>query len=274
MDRIKKKMCLLGDPGVGKTSLIRRFVVDKYDDKYISTLGTKVSKKDISISEPKPTILTMVIWDLAGQSEFHQVHLTAFANAAGALAVGDVTRKETLDNLGNWISKLYKVRKQIPVILLANKYDLMSESEVGKEYVESLASGMNARLFFTSALTGENVEEAFQILGKMSVGAIKPEVVKLTEGTTPEMSKESKGSPILEIEDKLIKRFCDIIGDTEHGMNIVRKQFSDAGIDFNDPTRESLQEIAIKLVDKLRSFKGDETARKARLDFARILKGE
>lgn len=271
VERVKKKICLLGDPAVGKTSLIRRFVVDKYDDKYISTLGTKVSKKDISIAKPRKVNLTMVIWDLAGQKEFSQVHAAAFKNAAGALVVGDITRKETVDNLENWISKLFNVQSHIPIILLMNKYDLKDQAQIDEGYMEPLASGLKAKHFFTSAKTGENVEIAFQTLGRMMLGMMKAPTVTVDEKAVEKKREKLDKKPILELEDKLITHFCKILGDTEIGMSIVRKQFNDAGIDFNNPTYDDMVKIADRLVESIRVFKGDKKAKQVRIDFNRLL---
>jgi small GTP-binding protein len=271
MDTLKKKICLLGDPAVGKTSLIRRFVVDKYDDKYISTLGTKVSKKDITFTEPKSVKLTMMIWDLAGQKEFHQVHHTAFKNSAGALVVGDVTRKGTVDNVEKWIAKLYDVERGIPIILMANKHDLVDKIQVDKQYMDSLTSKLNVQYFFASAKSGENVETAFQTLGKMMIGATEAVPATIDAQAVKEERREPDTKPILELEDRLITHFCNMLGDTEIGMSIVRKQFNDAGVDFNNPTRDDLVIIVDKLVESIKVFKGDKVAKKIKSDFSHML---
>jgi small GTP-binding protein len=271
MTMIKRKVCLLGDPAVGKTSLIRRFVVEKYDDKYISTLGTKVSKKTLKYERSQQMELTMMIWDLAGQKEFHQVHSAAFKNATGALIVGDVTRKKTLDNIENWILELFRARGQIPIVLLANKSDLMNQAEVTKEYVESIASKINIAYFLTSAKTGDNVEEAFNRLGEMILGTAKPSQVNVDYAITPEKAEFFKGKTVLEIEDNLIMRFCDIIGDTELGMSIVRGQFGDTDIDFNNPSFEELKIIVDRLVESIRKIKGEKQADEAMAMFKTYL---
>ena len=104
MPEIVRKVCMCGDPNVGKTSLIRRFVHGKYDDEYISTLGTVVTKKSIE-TNPKGN-LTMMIWDISGQNEFKRIHNSAFKNAKGGIAVCDITKPETAENLSDWIRTL------------------------------------------------------------------------------------------------------------------------------------------------------------------------
>ncbi|HLE46260.1 MAG TPA: Rab family GTPase, partial [Thermoplasmata archaeon] len=111
--RMKMKICLVGEAAVGKTSLIRRFVLDDFDDKYIQTLGTKVSKKELTLpssvgdSELK---VDMTIWDIMGQKGFRELLKDAyFYGAHGALAVCDVTRRGTLEDLRGWIGGLREI---------------------------------------------------------------------------------------------------------------------------------------------------------------------
>src|SRR6058998_257115 len=101
--RMKIKVCLVGEAAVGKTSLIRRFVLDDFDDKYIQTLGTKVSKKELSLPGPAgdgKLKVDMTIWDIMGQKGFRELLKEAyFYGAKGIFAVCDVTRRVTLDDL-------------------------------------------------------------------------------------------------------------------------------------------------------------------------------
>jgi small GTP-binding protein len=171
---VEKKVCLLGDWGVGKTSLIRRFVYDAYDDRYLSTLGVKVTKKNFVIKDfkKKPFFklnLTLLIWDLVGQRGFHYLQTSAFKGTNGALIVCDVTRPETIDRMEWWITSIFKETNPIPVIFLANKVDLTKDSVPldinGK--IEGIAKKYNAQFYQSSAKTGLNVEDAFQSIGKM-----------------------------------------------------------------------------------------------------------
>jgi len=165
---LKKKICLLGDPAVGKTSLIRKYVLDKYDDEYISTLGTKVTKKELVFIDEvtKSEIdMTLIIWDVLGQKEFHRIHEAAFQGSKGAFIVCDITRFETVASMEDWIYKLLEVAGQIPIILLANKSDLVANPDVS--YLEGVAKTFNASFYLTSAKTGKNVAEAFFKLGTL-----------------------------------------------------------------------------------------------------------
>src|SRR5256712_2100301 len=111
--RMKMKVCLVGEAAVGKTSLIRRFVLDDFDDKYIQTLGTKVSKKELQVPRPKgndPLKVDMTIWDIMGQKGFRELLKEAYFYAArGILAVCEVTRPPTFADLAHWIEGVSSV---------------------------------------------------------------------------------------------------------------------------------------------------------------------
>ena len=187
-----KKISLLGDPAVGKTSLIHRFVYEAFDDKYLSTIGAKVTKKAQFYSTEdyeglsQDTNLTFLIWDIAGQKAFKNIHQTYYVGSEGALVVCDLTRKETLDNLLDWISELFKVVRNVPVLVLANKDDLPEEEICfGEPEIRAVASQINAPHYFTSAKTGHNVENAFRKFGELVLG------VRAVEENLAEDSEES-----------------------------------------------------------------------------------
>lgn len=167
MKELFRKICVLGDPAVGKTSLIRRYVIDIFDDKYIPSVGMKVTKKQISLYDDSLS-LTMMIWDILGSktSRFDSIY---YKGVEGAIIVCDVTREKTLDNISNWISGLYEVTGEVPLVFLANKIDLKSGSNTLKEQMKFFSRSFNTEYYFTSAKTGENVEDAFQDLAENMV---------------------------------------------------------------------------------------------------------
>lgn len=168
--RMKMKVCLVGEAAVGKTSLIRRFVLDDFDDKYIQTLGTKVSKKELSAPNPDSSgelKIDMTIWDIMGQKGFRELLKEAyFYGAKGILAVCDVTRKRTLEDLDDWIEGVYSVTGKIPIEFLANKADLKEEMQIGEDEMVQAARAYDSPFHFSSAKAGVNVEIAFQSLAE------------------------------------------------------------------------------------------------------------
>ena len=155
----KFKICLVGEPAVGKTSLVKRFVYNVFSDFYLTTIGTNVYKKTVNVNGKK---VDLIIWDIMGQETFRQILSTAYFYGAEALiAVGDLTREDTFIALPEWKNAALRVvNKEIPVVLLANKSDL--EWAVSEETVNETGHELSAdATYITSAKTGENVNEAF-----------------------------------------------------------------------------------------------------------------
>jgi small GTP-binding protein len=156
---IQKKICLLGEFAVGKTSLVRRFVYDRFDDKYLSTIGVKISRKEIDHADLPP--LHLLIWDLAGGEDFRGAQANYLRGTAGALLVCDLTRTATLPPLEGYYDRLQTLSDSTPVVVLANKVDLAEELQIHEPELVELAERLKAPLFITSAKTGAGVEEAF-----------------------------------------------------------------------------------------------------------------
>ncbi|UCE91736.1 MAG: GTP-binding protein [Methanobacteriota archaeon] len=166
-DLMKVKVCFIGDAGVGKTSLIKRFVLDVFDDRYIATIGTKVTKKIVEVDSGGESVkVMMLIWDIMGQKGFRELLREAyFFGAHGAIAVCDLTNKETLEELRSWIKALTDVAGDVPLVFAGNKADLENESVVKEAELQELAEKYEAEAFMTSAKTGQNVENMFRALG-------------------------------------------------------------------------------------------------------------
>ena len=162
------KAVLVGDKAVGKTSLIRRYVTDQFDDRYLLTLGAKVTKKVEPVRIPEKgldAILELNIWDIMGQAGFRELAKEAyFHGSRGILAVTDLTRKATLEGIGAWIQAVRDVTGPVPLVLLANKKDLASQTQVTPADVAATVARLGCPWFLTSAKSGENVEDAFKAL--------------------------------------------------------------------------------------------------------------
>jgi small GTP-binding protein len=165
------KICLIGDAAVGKTSLIRRYVFDEYEDKYITTIGAKVTKKELKIKHPKNQELVDVklfIWDIIGQKGFRKLLQDAyFIGAQGIIGVCDNTRESTLLELNSWMDAVYGVVEEVPTVFLGNKCDLEDKQQIGLNEIKSLALGYEkSASYLSSAKTGFNVELAFKTLSE------------------------------------------------------------------------------------------------------------
>lgn len=168
--QMKAKVCLVGEAAVGKTSLIRRFVLNAFDEKYVTTLGANVSKKEITVEIPERDLLVdmdMVIWDIMGEKGVRDLLKEAFFHGAqGILAVCDMTRYSTLAELDDWVQSVFNVCGDVAVVYTVNKVDLEEEAMVffGDREAAVAAQAFDAPYFHTSAKTGKNVQAAFQTL--------------------------------------------------------------------------------------------------------------
>src|SRR6266550_4553598 len=171
MKRVKSKICLVGEKAVGKTSLVRRFVMNMFDEQYVTTIGTRVSKKEVHISMPDVTQsvqVDLMIWDIMGEKGFRELLKDAyFYGANGILAVADLTRRRTLDDLDDWIDSVEQVVGKVPILIAVNKADLASNARFQERDVAEFAKAYGAQFFLTSAKTGDQVETAFARLAAL-----------------------------------------------------------------------------------------------------------
>ena len=165
-----KKVCLLGEFAVGKTSLVRRFVHNLFDDRYISTIGVKVSRKTVVVPRAGEVVeLAMMLWDLGGGEEFNQMRPSYLRGAAGAVLVCDLTRPETLYRLQVYAHDLLNINADAQLILAANKHDLDDQQQLTPAQIEDVAASFSAPYYLTSAKTGSEVEGLFLQLGRLLV---------------------------------------------------------------------------------------------------------
>jgi small GTP-binding protein len=162
---IQKKICMLGATGVGKTSLVSRYVSNVYSDKYLTTVGVKVDKKVVTVGQESATLL---LWDIYGEDVFQKVRTTYLRGAAGYLLVADGTRQLTLEAARSLQKTAEGVTGRVPFVFVLNKIDLMDEWEVDEKALWKIADA-GWPIVRTSALTGAGVEEAFMKLTRAMV---------------------------------------------------------------------------------------------------------
>jgi small GTP-binding protein len=171
MVSLSTKICLLGDYAVGKTSLVRRFVYNLFEDKYLSTIGVKVSRKVVAVPRGDEAVeLVVMLWDLAGSEEFDSVRASYLRGAAGALVVCDVTQAATLESVPGYVAQMRGLNPRAVIILAANKQDLADQRVLSETELQRTAAELGAGYFPTSAKTGAGVEEAFRHLGRLAIG--------------------------------------------------------------------------------------------------------
>jgi len=163
VSRLVAKICLLGEFSVGKTSLVRRFVEGIFDERYLSTLGVKISRHALQIDQ---TDIDLIIWDTAGGEKLDQIVQNYYRGAAGALLVCDVTRPDTLPALREYATAFHQASPDTPLVIAANKIDLTNQRRIDDEEIASFAATLKAAWHATSARTGQGVSEAFQSLGQ------------------------------------------------------------------------------------------------------------
>ncbi|MEY2562125.1 MAG: hypothetical protein QOH88_318 [Verrucomicrobiota bacterium] len=162
---IQKKICMIGSSGVGKTSLISKFVHSMFSDKYLTTVGVKIDKKTISVDGAE---VMLMIWDLEGDDEYQRVQMSYLRGASGYLLVADGTRQITLDQAIEIQGRVTAAVGPVPFLLALNKSDLASQWEIDDSRLDDLTA-RGWKTFKTSAKEGAGVEEAFVELGRQMI---------------------------------------------------------------------------------------------------------
>lgn len=169
----KFKVLLCGEAAVGKTSVIKEFVKQAFEDKYKLTVGVDIFAKDVTADNGQKGILS--IWDIGGQQRFEFIRTTFYRGAAGVLLVFDLTRQETFKTIDSWVDEIKKFCGDPAIVLLGNKVDLLptSPEKVDAQAIQNYITAKNMAYFETSAKTGQNVNEAFKKLTNMVFSRVK-----------------------------------------------------------------------------------------------------
>jgi len=157
-----KKIVLLGHFGVGKTSLIRRYVDQAFSEDYIVTLGVQVKKKTLEIAG---TTVNVIIWDLEGNTSVSKARKSYLLGSHGFIYVFDVSRPETYEHLSSEIALLREAFPHLPIQVIGNKKDLI----VDKEMQDFFKSEKFGKTIFTSAKEDQNVADAFIEITKKTI---------------------------------------------------------------------------------------------------------
>ena len=173
---VKKKICLLGTFAVGKTSTVERFVYSRFDDRYLTTIGVRVSQKrmpPMTVSGASRQVQhTLLIWDIAAMDRFDSLVENYYRGSAGALAVGDLSRPDTFDHLEEICTRFRGINPEAALVIVGNKADLQPPDADTVATMSRLAQLYATDWFTTSAKSGENVDAAFTRLVQ-ELGALK-----------------------------------------------------------------------------------------------------
>ncbi|NHI93008.1 MAG: GTP-binding protein [Candidatus Lokiarchaeota archaeon] len=156
------KIIIIGEPSVGKTSLIRNFIGGKIEVEYKPTIGTDLFHNFITTEKG---VASLAIWDIAGQSKWQSFRQIYYTGARGGLVVYDCSRLNTFRALENWFEDVRKFLPDIPLILIENKIDLKNKELITQNEIQRLKEKYDLLEFYkSSAKTGENVEKIFKAL--------------------------------------------------------------------------------------------------------------
>lgn len=159
---IKKKICMVGSFGVGKTSLVKRFVESIFGERYLTTVGVKIDKKDVVVDGRR---VTLSIWDIAGEDDLAEFRIANVRGASGYVLVADGCRRASLEKAVDLQERITASFGPLPFVLVVNKADLFTEWEIQPDAIAAL-TGEGWQAIEASAKTGDAVEQIFHTLAK------------------------------------------------------------------------------------------------------------
>ena len=164
-DGIKRKVLrisMLGDTGVGKTSIINRFLDLGFSQQIASNIGVEKHYKEMQMNDGKK--MKVILWDTAGQERFHAIATNTIKTCQGIVLSFDLTKKATFEKLADWIKEVRDINNQIPLIIFGNKCDMIDNREVEEEDAQDFAKSYNLEYFETSAKENININQGLKIV--------------------------------------------------------------------------------------------------------------
>lgn len=195
--KVLLKVIILGDSGVGKTSLMNQYVNKKFSNQYKATIGADFLTKEVVVDD---RMVTMQIWDTAGQERFQSLGVAFYRGADSCVLVFDVNVAKTFENLDSWRDEFLiqagpRDPENFPFVVLGNKVDLDSRVVSQKRALAWCQAKGNIPYFETSAKEAVNVEQAFQVIARNALKQESEEDIYLpdTINMTAEKPTQSAG---------------------------------------------------------------------------------
>ncbi|KAM3142165.1 hypothetical protein pb186bvf_005819 [Paramecium bursaria] len=182
------KVIIIGDSGVGKTNILSQFCEQKFSVTHTATLGVDFKVKTIDVEGKK---IKLQVWDTAGQERFKTITKTYYKGSHGVILTYSVIDKQSYDNVENWLRSILENTQDVHIILVGNKCDKTEERQVSFQEGERIAKNYSIPFFETSARSGQNIKETFDLLGKK----IKDTLVKrqLEDNQNQEQGQQIRG---------------------------------------------------------------------------------
>jgi len=211
---VEFKLMMLGDSGVGKTAILRRYCDDNFDAKWINTIGIDFKMKNVEIEDKR---VRLQIWDTAGQERFQAMAHSFYRGAAGILLVYDITNLDSFEHVEKWMNSIKTHGSDdVIVTLIGNKSDIIAHRNVSISKGQELAKQYKVDFFETSAKTTENIDDAFS---NLSAKVFKKQIDKLEQANSQRKGKlgSSNGSipgsvnlqnTLTNIQESITKQSC------------------------------------------------------------------
>jgi Ras-related protein Rab-1A len=247
------KILVIGDLGVGKTSLMNRFVDDTYTESYIGNIGLDFKMKAIDLNGKT---VHLRIWDTAGQERFRTLAKSYYKDTKGIIVVYDITNKTSFDNVKHWLEEIERCAdKNVKVLLVGNKWDLITE--VSCDVAQKFADDIGISFFQTSAKAGINVKTIFHAIAAEILQSAEVTPLSLSEQeeepkkTPPPdacLACERVKRPLSEQEERLKKKAAHVrrVNKRYHEKNIVSRYFLTDAFSLKDIMQSTLLVVAVK----------------------------
>ena len=210
MSEINLKILLIGDTSVGKTSILSKYIDDKFDEVHISTIGVEFKVKSLTIKGKK---VKLRIWDTSGQERYRSITQNFYRNANGILYIFDLTRKESFENIKDWLIESYNCDSKVKKLLVGNKVDLDKNKQMDKQIIENYAEKKEMKYYEVSAKMGTNINKIFRELAESILSGKSENEMneEFSENANDNIDRKKDGSFVINRisnKSKKKKSFC------------------------------------------------------------------